>query len=495
MFVPVSRSTLFLLFLAFGVSVLLRAPMLNRPLSGHHEFCTAFSLIILENWHRDGLLTHSGAPPLTSNAPGDRGATWMGAGSALNNGRYYYLSHPPLGLYLPHLWFRIWNTSPSAWGLQVFGLLLHGLFALGVMRAMAWFAKGDAPLIAGVLVLFMPAPLWFLGNVYMSDIMVVVPWVWHVVAAQRLFGDVGNRPRGMVAFALGLGIVVYTGWLGILAAVVDLGLTLYRWKRWSGRDRTRLVMGIALAVFIPMVLTAWAYSDAVGQVGLVDYLQGRFRQRSTALGVGEEGALYHLGHLLMNYRTGFLPVLLVLIAAVPFALRALRSGTPRIPPGAMLFTVLTAGPVVLEHALLLEYADHDFVALKGAPFLCGTAALVLAAVGKQPWARWFPVSGLLLISALGAGYFWHLNADAGTSVHKDRGLIITRQILSEQVLFWTGPPAEPQMVWYAKRTPWSVSSVDEARAILVRTGQAQGVLFSPDPGGHGLQWTVVDALP
>ena len=80
MFVPVSRSTLFLLFLAFGVSVLLRAPMLNRPLSGHHEFCTAFSLIILENWQRDGLLTHSGAPPLTSNAPGDRGATWMGAG-------------------------------------------------------------------------------------------------------------------------------------------------------------------------------------------------------------------------------------------------------------------------------------------------------------------------------------------------------------------------------------------------------------------------------
>ena len=495
MFVAVSRRALLLLFLALGTSVLVRAPLLNRPLSGHHEFCTAFTLIILENWHRDGLMPHSGTPPLTFSAPGDRGAVWMGDRAALNDGRYYYVSHPPLGLYLPHLWFRLWSAEPSAWGLQVFNLLLHGLFALGVMRSMACFTKGDVPLMAAVLVLFMPAPLWFLGNVYMSDIMVVVPWVWHVWAAQRLFTTSEAGPPRLAAFTISLGLTVYTGWLGVLAAAVDLGLILARMDQWSGRKLVRVLSAIVLAVFVPLLLTAWSYADVVEQAGLVEYLQGRFRQRSTAMGVGAEGFWYHLRQLLMNYRTGFLPVLLLLFAAVPAALRARRSGTLQVSQGYALFTALSVGPVVLEHALLLEYADHDFVALKGAPFLCGTAALVLAAVGKQPWARWFPVSGMLLISALGAGYFWHLNADAGTSVHKDRGLFISRQILPEQVLFWTGPTVEPQMVWYAKRTPWSVSSVDEARAILVRTGQAQGVLFSPDPGGHGLQWTVVDALP
>jgi hypothetical protein len=72
---------------------------------------------------------------------------------------------------------------------------------------------------------------------------------------------------------------------------------------------------------------------------------------------------------------------------------------------------------------------------------------------------------------------------------------VAQHIAPQQVFFWSGPALEPQLVWYAKRTPWSVSSVDEARSILQRTGQAQGVLFSPDPSGDGLERTVIDARP
>lgn len=62
MFVAMPRRHLLLLLVAFGVSLAVRWPLLNRPLSGHHELCTALVLIALHNWQHDGFLAHHGAP-------------------------------------------------------------------------------------------------------------------------------------------------------------------------------------------------------------------------------------------------------------------------------------------------------------------------------------------------------------------------------------------------------------------------------------------------
>lgn len=490
MFVPVSRRSLLVLLLAFSISVAVRAPLLDRPLSGHHEFCTAFSLILLENWHTDGIARHHGAPVITFSSDADRGAPWMGSDHAERDGRYYYLSHPALGLYLPYLWFHVLGQPPTVVGLQAFNLLFHLFTAIGLfllMRAVVGDRSERAPLFAALLYLFMPAPLWFHGNVFMSDIFVVAIWVWHVVAAQRVFADDDPGPRWRSLFGLSLALAIFTGWLGVLAAAVDLLLIGRRWKRGEQARSGRLALIVMVSTLIPLMITAWTYAGVVGAEGLLGYLKGRLIHRSSTTGIGDEGVLFHVKRLLMNYRTGFLPVLLLVFAAIPGLLRAQRSGMLRVPPAMWVFMALTTGPVLLEHILLLEYADHDFAALKGGLFLCGSAALLLDHVGKLPWARRFPGMVLLVLCGFGAWYFHRINGDAGTTDHRDQGLAVAARIAPEQVFFWQGPAPEPQTVWYARRTPWVVQDRAEAMEVLQRTGQAQGIIFRPSPDGPTME--------
>lgn len=486
------RRPLLVLLLAFAASVALRWPLLDRPLSGHHEYCTAFTLIILENWQRDGLAAHAGAPPLTFNAPGDREAPWMGAEMALHNGRYYYLSHPPLGLYLPYLAFRLFGLAPTPLGLQCFNLLLHALLVLAVWRLVGSVAGARPALHAALLTMFMPAPLWFLGNAYMSDIMVVVPWVWHVVAAQALFTAPTGRPVRLWPFTFSLLITVYTGWLGLLAAAVDL-LLLLRSEQLRAQ-RSRIARNMAFAVALPLVMTALSYTSVVGWQGLQDYLRGRLLHRSS-LGPAASG-WQALWQVVENFRMGYLPVVLVLLAALPFALRAWWRGTLHVRPGLRVMLVLTGLPVLLEHVFLLDYAAHDFVALKAAPLLAAVVALLLEAVPGQPWAVRFPSLVTMFLCALGAAYFWRLNAPGGSTLHRDQGTFIAQHIRPEERFFWSGPLPEPQLVWYAQRTPWSVSGEEEARSILAARGEHSGVLFRPATDGKGLELVrVLPALP
>jgi uncharacterized membrane protein (UPF0136 family) len=242
-----------------------------------------------------------------------------------------------------------------------------------------------------------------------------------------------------------------------------------------------------VSTLIPLMITAWTYAGVVGAEGLVGYLKGRLIHRSSTTGIGDEGVLLHVKRLLMNYRTGFLPVLLLLLAAIPGLLRAQRSGMLRVPPAIWLFIALTSGPVLLEHILLLEYADHDFAALKGGLFLCGSAALLLDHVGKLPWARRFPGMVLLVLCGFGAWYFHRINGDAGTTDHRDQGLAVAARIAPEQVFFWQGPAPEPQTVWYARRTPWVVQDRAESMEVLQRTGRAQGIIVRPSPNGPTME--------
>ena len=57
-----AKRSLLIILGAFLVSVAVRVPQLDRPLSAHHEYCTAFTLIALTNWYEDGFATHHGVP-------------------------------------------------------------------------------------------------------------------------------------------------------------------------------------------------------------------------------------------------------------------------------------------------------------------------------------------------------------------------------------------------------------------------------------------------
>lgn len=61
------RKTLPILLVAFLLSVAVRLPQLGRPLSKHHEFCTAVTLRVLQVWWDNGIENYHYNPVMTYN--------------------------------------------------------------------------------------------------------------------------------------------------------------------------------------------------------------------------------------------------------------------------------------------------------------------------------------------------------------------------------------------------------------------------------------------
>lgn len=462
--------------LAFAISVGVRAPLLNRPLSAHHELCTALVLIILHNWHTDGFAAHHGAPAITFSGPADLIPPGYTDAPALHDGVLYYLSHPPLAYDLPYVLFKLTGSEPNALGLQLFNLFFHLLTAIAiyliVRELLVDGSASLAPLFAAVLYLFMPAPLWFHSNVYMSDMFVQNAWVWHILVVLRMYRTQRFGWRWPLIAGVTLFITTTISWPGVWAGVVLFGVALFRW--WRSRDGQELWVMIAaiLGVGLALGYTAWRWLQVVDADALWAYYTGRFAERgSTGL---QEGPWTYVKQLAVNYRTGFLPVILIGVVLWVARRRSIRSGLRAWP----LFLALAVLPVLLDHVLLLQYAGHDFAALKGGVLLCALAGIGLSVLR----ARW-AVSGLLLTCLAGALYFYRTNPlssknDGLFRRQMEQGQDIAVAAQSTDMVFTQGFTTEPQVQWYAKRTLFRVDSGEQAIKLLRASGVERGLIVT-----------------
>lgn len=477
------RRYLLIIIAAFLVSVAVRIPQLDRPLSAHHEYCTAFTLIALTNWYDDGFATHHGVPSggFVRQAehlfPPDK---FSRDERAIGS---YYFSHPPLAYDLPYLMFSVIGSAPNVLGLQMFNLFFHLITSLAlffVVRSV--FVKGSetiAPLFASVLYLFMPAPLWFHGNAYMSDLFVQSMWVLHLVFAMRVLQEKGIPKHGLLAlFGFTLFLTVYTSWLGVFAAVTAVGVALWE-VRGSQTRRTLQIVGVAvIAVLLAMGITAERYLQVVDAQALFTHFRDRFAVRGSF--TLPDGPLPHLKQLVINYRMGFLPVLLALGVLLFLRVRRAALFTALNMPWLPLFIAVTGIPVLLDHSLLLQYADHDFSALKSGPLLCG-----LVGIGFSVFPRRRAITALVLTCTAGVLYFYRINpvgrsAEERYAQEMELGSTIGRETTPEDIVFAIDLSAEPQVAWYAHRNILRVGSVQQAEIFLHDRGLKEGVVFQQE---------------
>ena len=477
-----SRRHRIVLLAAFALSVLVRLPQLDRPLSYHHEYCTAIALTILHNWHEHGFIAMRGAPAITFMGPADRYPEGFIEGPGVQDGVVLYLSHPPLAYDLPYLLFTATGTAPNALGLQLFNMLFHLVSAWWLylaVRAALHERAGEVPLFAAVLYLFMPSTLWFHGNAYMSDMFVQPFWLMHMAVAVPLFTAEGPPSRrALLLFGTTLFLAAYTSWPGVFAGAVALGMALWYWRVRRRPGMWAVMMVAALAVAAALLLTAWRYALVVDAERFIAYLRSRWAVRGSVDLHGDTG--HFLLALLENYRTGFLPLLGIIVAL--FLWHALRRSLPLLRQGALpVLLLLVTLPVLLEHLLLLRYAHHDFTVLKGAPLLCILGALLLTALPRR-----MAMAGLVLTAMAGSLYFTRLNTpflgDRYYGVYRNMGRSMAAEVTPDQAVFCLGFTPEHQVMWYAKRTLFRVDSVEEARALLRAQGTTEGVLFRLEDG-------------
>ena len=482
MFVAMPRRHLLILLVAFAVSVAVRWPLLNRPLSGHHELCTALTLVALHNWQHDGFLHHHGAPAITFSGTANLIPPGYTDAPGLRDGVLYYLSHPPLAFDLPHALLSLTGTAPNAMGLQLFNLFFHLLKACALyLIVRELLPQGNAALFAALLYLFMPAPLWFHGNVYMSDMFVQNAWVWHVLVVLRVLRRGSSISwRAAALCALTLFVTTIISWPGVWAGITLGAAAIWQWRRQNDGTRLRLVGAAMLSVGVALAYTAWRWLQVVDAETLLEYFSGRFAERGTT---GTLGAMDNLAAIALNYRINWLPLALPLVI-FGWRLRAVRSSTNDLP----LFALLTALPSLLEHAFLLQYSRHDFTTLKAGLLLCGLAGLGLAAL-KARWS-W----ALMVAVCISGALYFKRNNDLGSGAtvpaYQDFqvGTMVARMAGPQDMAFTLGFAAEPQMAWPAKRTFFHVRDQEHARAMLREKGLKRGLIVKKEGLVRRLEW-------
>lgn len=504
---PFYKRTLPILIGIFGLSVLLRIPTLDRPLSGkHHEFCTAIALRIMHVWSDKGIDAYRGLPVMTYEGKANKHINNFASSSGEmvdEHGNYYYVSHPPFGYYFPYVVISAFNAEPNPSSIKFFHLWVNYISALFVYFTICLLgtnrARSDLYLpgfIGFVIYLFNPATLWFQSNAYMSDMLVHAFFIVGVYTALKMFMRRKFRvPKYFLTYSAFVFLMCYTSWLGYFFAFSAVIYSLFK----ARKNREFLIpslIGVG-AAFLALALTLWQYSHIAGWDALLTELTNRITHRGSLEGsnAGWLGYLYvkamETKLLLFNYITSYLPIYFLLIY---FMRRILSAGRMRIvfTRNGYRFLWLSSLPIILLHFTLLNYSAHDFTTLYASLFLSVLVGILYDKIyhGQATKRKSLNVAlGLTLVLMIGQYFF--INRPGEISLRGDRydwfeqaGTEIAKEAGDNEVVFLLGRKPMPELIWYSKRNIQQVGSRDEALNWLRTHERNVGRLFSLDKDGQ-----------
>ncbi|HXH20347.1 MAG TPA: hypothetical protein VNJ07_14825 [Chitinophagales bacterium] len=471
----------------FILSVIVRLPTLSRPLSKHHEFCTALALRIMQIWHEAGISTYHFNPVMTYPNAADKFINnhASASGKMLDaEGDYYYVSHPPLAYYLPFFVFKILSLKPDVLPIEAFNLFIHFLCALGVFLILnlsrlpsggerAGVASSAMPnyntgaYAAFAIYLFSPGTLWFHSNVYMADILVQLFFIYGVYLVLKFSED--KKQTWLFLSIVNGFLMTYTSWLGVFFC-----LTVMAWSLW--RKDIKQLMAAGFSAAAALALTVFQYSQIAGFSPLMQEWLARFAER----GLDASNILSGSIVLGKNYATSYLPLI---ITAGILLVHSFKRNRQLLTKKITLFMLLSAIPVLLLHLILLDYSGHDFTTLYGGLFLSVLFGVLIGDVMPEIKSK-RRAAGMTALAILNLAQYYYINppgefslrGDSYADFH-DSGKSIALQSSGDEVLFLKGAKPSPEMIFYAGRNIKQVTDEEDAIKFLKERNRSRGVMF------------------
>ena len=504
------KRTFPLLFGIFLISVVVRLPELNRPLSKHHEFCTAISLRIMQVWYDNGIEKYNYNPVMTFNNPADKfiNNNANASGKMIDSsGNYYYVSHPPFAYYFPFFIFKTLHIRPDVLPLQLLNLLFHfisGLFVYFMVCLLSFNRARSLPyrpaVVAFVIYTFLPVTLWFQGNVYMSDMAVHLLFIIGVYTALKMIiRQKFYSPKYIFLYVLCLALMLYTSWLGVFFAV---GILVYSLLHVRGNKSFHVLIWTTVITTILMLrLIVYQYSQINGLEAYLMEMFNRYIQRGSLEGTDQ--GLFHFMFaylwlfktLLYNYLIHYVVVYIVI--GLFFYLAASRKKLKIVfSENGYRFIWLSVLPVLLLHFFFLNYSVQDFTVLYASLFFSVLLGILYDKVKKSGAVPIRSMQiGLVLTVAIFICQYQAMNFFArddsqwlGNKIAKTSG--------KEDVIFWPVSEIEPQLVFYAQRNIRYAASNKEAKAFLIQHRLKQGIYFAAYREGEMLQTRIsIDSIP
>jgi len=488
------------LLILFFVSVLVRLPNLNRPLSRHHESNVAMVLICADTWMGKGGPSYSYYSPVQNYTnPGDLFIRYSDDAMTDRKGNRMYTSFGSGWFLVPYYFLKISGLPVAPPSIHLFSLLLELIVVLLVFRISVLVFEEEETVhpfrsyVTVFLFLFSPGLLWYFGNGYVHEIAVLPFFFGNVLL---FYGFLTGRFAMNVWNLLLYAFLVFAGilcdWLPVTWIVVTIPLALAEMRKNAAWKYFILVSVFSVMAGAGLIL--YQYSSYLGLAEVIAYFKGRYQMRGFSNARTSSMGNY-LFHLFKNYATVYLPLLIV--AGISFFFLFLKKTEERLSSKAKYLLIVLVLTSLLHHLLFIQFsAVHEYAVLKSALWLVlGTAALL-----PSQWnlRQTVTVGVLFLLVNIGQYFLINLPGNKGFDgvsyqTNKEAGSFIKQQALPQEYVFVNDPRSLPQLSYYSKRSVIYAASAKEAAAFLkTNTGGLQGIWFDTmNPGSRGLQRFVV----
>ena len=474
----------------FIVSIVIRVPNLNRPLSKHHEFNAAMILIPMEIWEQTSVTEHYYSPIMTYQNEGDKGIPNVTVSRTENNGNFFYISFPAATYVLPYFSFKLFGVDPSPLALQFFNMFSHLLCVVLLFKIVLFISfsqlnkstRNIPALIAAGVYLFSPSPLWFHGNGYTHHTLINLFLLWSIlVALKELFA---KESTSGIKLLLPLVLSILTAYAGYVLAFIVGIVFVVKWMR--KKQFQPVIIVVVTSVVLGTCITYWQYSAVVGGDNFMDYLYQRFIVRSGS----ELGFLESVNRLFSSlgkwYVVGYLPVLIFMV----YQLFRLRFRQLYLSMKERAFLLIASSLCLIHHLLLQEFtAVHNYSVLLDGIFISGMVGVLTSKMLIQHKFSLFAKGVLMFAFILSIVQYYYINRIGDYGQNGDRydymqeiGETIKENATGKDVIFMMNfeDRPSPQVMYYAKRNFYYIEDIASANQILKDRGKKSGKVFIVD---------------
>ncbi|MHA4808645.1 hypothetical protein ACX0G9_11095 [Flavitalea flava] len=476
------KQAFFLMLLFFVLSILIRLPNLNRPLSKHHEYNTAVILINLESWRQGGGGSRFHFIPLMNyQNPGDKR---MEQSPLIDSsGNTIYLSFGPGWYIIPYFFYQVFHLPVKAVYLQVINLFselaaMILLFFLCEKLIPAGYPKKYAVVfMACFLFMFSPGILWYLGNGYVTT-GIMMPFVmgYLLLLIPMLQSPENIRISRLLLLALLVIILVYLDWFVLFLSAMSSLYLLTRIRKQKKMGVLLLILILASAAGISLLYLQFTSYLSPEQVIL--YWEQRFQNRSITNKGGSFGSM--AGSSVRNLVTAYFPVLVLVLMS--FTRLRLKKISPDFSAREILFAGLYISSILVYNLVFLEWtSEHEFALIPLSLLLVFWGArLTMIMVGHRGF---YAIIAAYFIIACSQYYFINrpgkISMDGTPYDTYEKFGRQLQHIPMNQHLFmdksWTAA-----IDFYAKRTITRMANPDSARAYIRKWGVTESRWIEQD---------------
>lgn len=437
-------------------------------------------LVGCEGWAAAGGPQAVNFCPLINYAnPGDR---YYIQHPQVKNGRLYYLSFGPGQFLLPYAAGKILNIPFTPLLLQIINLLAHLVTAFFVYRvALLLFRENKAAAQTAVLFfLFSAETLWFFGNGYVHESMVMPFFAAGLYLCLRFF----FRPETITILNCFLfaGIVfagIFFDWLMLFFATGAGLAALYRWVK-ERNGYGLLFFSCLVSAVAATGLIIWLYSAHYGAERFWNLLLNKYETRNGLAGEAGGGSGKIVLRLVKHFLTGYLPLLLLMFALLVLFLKRKRAKTLNV------FLLLHIAVLVYFLVFASFSAEHDYSVLKFSILFSVLAAYLLYEPGFSKKIKTI-ITGTTV--AAGVVLYLYINPPGKESfngdeyaIEKNAGLFIKAHSEPNELVFHNLPDVNWLSVYYySKRNSMFMPDADSAYRFLLTT-PARKMLFADFSG-------------